>query len=451
MLNMSNWPTVTEKVVNLQLDESNIRIDIQNPSQDAIIQDLFANEGAMQIVESVLRNGFFNNELPVVLKNSSKYVVLEGNRRVAALKAIINPRLVPTFEAKINALINGQDISPLREVELKVAPSRDDASRLISSIHTIQSRKPWRPLRQAYFYYAQLEKGKRKIEDLILEYPNIDIPRFVKMWEMHKIAQSIKYDDADTQTDVSSRGFKISTFERLYQNDKFREKFGLSFDKYGRVKVSAKMSDFKDSLKQVVTDIVTGEIDSRKINKESQLDGYLEKWSSPDKKGEGAPKTSDDFEPVEVPKKASTPKALIPKSVQTTLGSAGVERRLKELQKLPYRNYPNAAHDLLRSLLECGLKAYCQKEGITLQARRQGGYVFLHDALTETRNHLQSNNIRKDLLQVIDKTVSKAEKFSVKDNLDAINHNHNIFSTGDEVKEAWDTISALVQYVLDPK
>jgi len=448
---MSSWPTITEKVVNLQLDESNIRIDIKNPSQDAIIQDLFANEGAMQIVESVLRNGFFNNELPVVLKEGKKYIVLEGNRRMAALKAIINPRLVPSFESKINALINGQDISPLREVELKVAPSRDDASRLISSIHTIQSRRPWRPLRQAYFYYAQLENGKRKIEDLVLEYPNVDIPRFVRMWEMHKIAQSVKYDDADIQSDVTSRNFKISTFERLYSNDKFRDKFGLSFDKYGRVQVAAKMDEFKDALKQVVTDIVTGEVDSRKINKESQLNSYLDKWSSPEKKPGETPKTSGDFAPVETPKKTPTPKALIPKSIKATLGSAGVERRLQELQKLPYRNYPNAAHDLLRSLLECSLKAYCQKEGITLQARRQGGYVFLHDALAETKKHLESNNIRKDLVQVINKTISKAEKFSVKDNLDAINHNHNIFSTGDDVKDAWDTVSALVEYVLDPK
>lgn len=447
---MSAWPTITEKVTNLLLDESNIRIDIDSPSQDAIIQDLFLNEGAMQIVESILLNGFFNNELPVVLKQEGKHIVLEGNRRIAALKAILNPKLTPTYEAKIKQLINGQDTSVLREVEVKVTPSRDEASRLISSIHTIQSRRPWRPLRQAYFYYAQLEEGKRKVEDLILEYPNVDIPRFVRMWEMHKIAQSIKYDEA-IQNEVNSRKFKISTLERLYDKDQFRDKFGVTFDKYGRVAVKSDMAEFKSSLKQVVEDIVSGEIDSRKINKESQLDDYLNKLGTPKKTAGEAPKTSDDFEPVPPVKKASTPKALIPKSIQTTLGAVGVEKRLSELQKMPYRNYPNAAHDLLRSLLECSLKAYCSKQGITLTPKQPGGYTFLPDALKATKKHLEDNKIRKDLVQVINKVISKGEIFSTKDYLDAINHNHNIFSSGDDVKEAWDTVSALLEYVLDPK
>lgn len=450
MLNMSSWPTEREKVVNLILDESNIRIDIDSPSQDAIIQDLFLNEGAMQIVESILRNGFFNNELPIVLKEGKKYVVLEGNRRVAALKAILNPRLVLAFEGKIKSLINGQDVTVLQSVEVKVAPSRQAASSLISSIHTIQSRRPWKPLRQAYFYYAQLEDGKRKIEDLILEYPNVDIPRFVKMWEMHKIAQSIKYED-DVQNEVSSRKFKISTLERLYDKDEFRDKFGLSFDKYGRVQVGSDMNDFKKAFKQVVEDIVSGEVDSRKINKQSQLNDYLKNLGTPKKAQSGTPKTSRDFEPIPQPKKTSIQTALIPKSLQTSLRAVGVERRLAELQKMPYRNYPNAAHDLLRSLLECSLKAYCAQEGIVLTPKQPGGYTFLPDALIATKKHLEAQNKRKDLVQVINKVISKGQIFSTKDYLDAINHNHNIFSSGDDVKEAWDTVSALVEYVLDPK
>lgn len=451
MLNMSSWPTKKEKVVNLVLDESNIRLDIDSPSQDAIIQDLFKNEDAMQIVQSVLLNGFFNNELPVAIKDGAKYKILEGNRRVAALKAILNPRLVPSSEKAIKVLIDGQDVSALNEIEVKVAPSRDAAMPLISSIHTIQSRKRWRPLRQAYFYYAQIENGK-KIEDLVLEYPNIEIPKFVKMWEMHRIAQAIKYDDEATQQDVRSRNFKISTLERLYDKDAFRKQLGISFDKYGRVNIESDEKEFKNALKEVVTDIVNGNVDSRKINKEQQLQEFLDKWSKPKKSSSGDKKTSEDFEPVPPPPaKPPTPRALIPKNIQTTLGSVGVEKRLEELQKMPYKNYPNAAHDLLRSLIECSLKAYCAKTGITLTPKRQGGYIFLQDVLEATRDYFNTNNVRKDLVQVVNKIISKQEKYSIKESLDAINHNHNISTSADDVKEIWDTVSPLLEYVLDPK
>ena len=443
---MTSWPTVKEKVVNLLLDEQNVRIDIQHLSQDAIIQDLFANEDAMQIAGMILENGFFSNELPLVIEEESKYIVLEGNRRVAALKAILNPRLVPSCEVKIIKLINSQNIDFLREIEIKVVPSRSEASKLLAAIHTTTSRRPWRPLRQAYFYYAQVESGRHKIEDLKNEYPNIDISRFVKIWEMHKIAQSIKYDTLDVQLAVKARTFKITTFERIYQNEKFRNKFGFGFDEFGRVHVLAPMDEFKNALKKVIEDIVSGDIDSRTLNKEKQLNDYVATCIPP--KGSGQkPRRSGDFQPIVITQKPS-PSKLIPRAINTHLG-AGVERRLKELQKLPYKTYPNAAHDLLRSLLECSLKAYCEDQGVEIQPRQSGGHISLKDTLVTVREHLKTGtNPKRDLAQVISRILQGPEGFSLKESLDAINHNPHIFSTSEDVKKDWDIISALVEYVL---
>lgn len=43
--------------------------------------------------------------------------------------------------------------------------------------------------------------------------------------------------------------------------------------------------------------------------------------------------------------------------------SAGLRRRFEELQRLDVRDFPNAAHDLLRTVLECSIKDYFKAEG----------------------------------------------------------------------------------------
>lgn len=48
-----NWPLESVRVVNLRLDAANMRLEVPNLSQDAIIIDLFENEGAFDVIESI--------------------------------------------------------------------------------------------------------------------------------------------------------------------------------------------------------------------------------------------------------------------------------------------------------------------------------------------------------------------------------------------------------------
>lgn len=46
-------------------------------------------------IRDFMRGTYFDNEVPIVVQEGRKYVVLEGNRRVSALKAIQQPDLGP--------------------------------------------------------------------------------------------------------------------------------------------------------------------------------------------------------------------------------------------------------------------------------------------------------------------------------------------------------------------
>lgn len=106
MLDTSNWPEVELDVLkDVQLDAKNVRLEVTDAKVEAdIIEDLFVNEDALGLVEGICKVGYLTHETPVVLKRRGKYVMVEGNRRLAALKAIQNPMLVPDYRARVASL-----------------------------------------------------------------------------------------------------------------------------------------------------------------------------------------------------------------------------------------------------------------------------------------------------------------------------------------------------------
>src|SRR4051812_25912131 len=136
-----NWPRQRARITELFLDPANIRLEVPvHASQPSLINDLFMNENAMQVLESIAQNGFFPDEVPVVVKEKGKLVVMEGNRRVAALKALARPELVAAKETTIRELL--KDAVPFpRELEVVLAPDRMSVRRLLAAKHTMTARK----------------------------------------------------------------------------------------------------------------------------------------------------------------------------------------------------------------------------------------------------------------------------------------------------------------------
>lgn len=452
-----NWPTKRIKVISVDLDPKNVRLDLDasTPTQDAIINDLFNNENTMQIVDSIAQNGFFNQEMPILTEEEGgRFIVLEGNRRFAAIKAILNPSLVPQRETRLKELVKQMgNVSGLQEIEVKVAPNRSDAAKVIASIHTENTRRSWSPLRQAHFYYAQVSEGGKTIDDLKKEYPNVDIPSFVKRWEIHNLAKSVDYQNDDTQRKVASKKFPISTMERLYNNPEFMNLARMSFNDSGELTINTSSEDLDKLIRKIVGDIYSKRIDTRVLNKKDSQSykEYMTEISGLNVRRSTKSKKASSFTPISVPKVTkSTAGGIAPKDVACNIGYPAVDRMLNELKTLNYHRYPNAAHDLIRSFLECSLKAYFDYKNIPIQPKRSGGYVYLDDVLNAARSHFQTEH--KAFVQPLNKLLDKSGNNSYaqsSDILNATNHNPTTFATAQEVKDAWDNIELMIKYVLD--
>ena len=270
------WPLAKVKITELILDIKNVRLDTEYESQDEIINDLFLNEEAMGILESIHQNGYFPDEPPVVVKENGKFVVLDGNRRVVSLKAMLSPNIAPSkYAAKIEKLMSGR--KAIENIDVHVAKSRDEAMEYLAAKHTKTTRKAWSALRRAYFYYAQKENGQ-SVEKLIERYRGVDIPSYIKMYEMHNVALSLKGTSEEIKNKIANkRTFPISTLERFYSDKYIQEELGINFDKITGEATVPSGDDFDKVYSRVITDIVSGIATSRKeLSKESDRKKYLD-------------------------------------------------------------------------------------------------------------------------------------------------------------------------------
>lgn len=107
---MSSNPPGTTKVANLHFDPANPRlaeygIDAKTPEPE-ILKILWEAMDVSELVQSIAASGFFPQEALIVANEGGKAVVIEGNRRLAALKVLLSPAI---------AKKNGWDIPNITE------------------------------------------------------------------------------------------------------------------------------------------------------------------------------------------------------------------------------------------------------------------------------------------------------------------------------------------------
>jgi len=130
------------------IDSANLVFDSQNPRmvefgvneypEDQLINLLWKEMAVEELVMSILAMGFFDHEpLYVMRREDGKMIVLEGNRRLAAIRSILNPSIVKgdrmrKFEGRITPEIKDKLAHHIPVIELT---SRKDAWRLLGFKH----------------------------------------------------------------------------------------------------------------------------------------------------------------------------------------------------------------------------------------------------------------------------------------------------------------------------
>lgn len=515
MIDMSAWKDVSVDVVDdLHVDPHNVRIDLADTAPESdIIQDLFHNEKALTLVESICKVGLLTHEVPIAIKRDGQLVVVEGNRRVAALKAIQNPFLAPEHQARIVKATQGIDLDSLRKISVKLAPSEDEANQLIAAIHTGNQRVGWSPTRQAAFFQAQIDAGKSP-EYLISHYPTVEVKKFIIRSQILKLFRDAQYQDQLLVDYIHSRTFPVSVLARLYDHDEFLLLAQIRVDEQAAsVKLESTRQQFNKVSEKIVGDIKNKRINTRTLNstKSESYVAYMNELRelitnhvdsgettstststpqsapthnqpssggvpptskpSPQAGTMGTPVNPQTAGPASTgtqtpptapsqPKPSGNPKEQNPNYLnisQIKIDPSyppAIRKICEELALVNVKKFPNATLDLLRTFLEKSIKAYAEKLGVDLkrQAGQQAaGFVQLGHCLTWLEDHLKTTR-KTAFIQVIQKI--RGNKIGgyipTIDHMNAINHNHHVFATPDEVKACWDGMEGLIRVILKP-
>ena len=91
-----SWSTQRVAVASLQLDAKNPRLGRETAARAPreLIQYLFEHDRAMEVAASIASRGYFPNEPLLAFRGNGRFLVVEGNRRLAALKALREPGLL---------------------------------------------------------------------------------------------------------------------------------------------------------------------------------------------------------------------------------------------------------------------------------------------------------------------------------------------------------------------
>lgn len=223
-----------------QIDINDILLDVENPrfasyferlgkkqpTQDDIMLYLMKNESVSTLAANIRKTqGLHPAESIVCIKHNDKYVVLEGNRRVCACKALcriyeensiswVPNDVVPTFQLlyidKDKELID--NISVLDAV---VYTTRENAQPYISDKH-IDGVKKWESIEKSSYYY-------RMFLNRISAYPT---GKYDAEAIIGEIAKSTVSQKADLKEYVIKYSFFMSVYNALlgkYQPDRLTE------------------------------------------------------------------------------------------------------------------------------------------------------------------------------------------------------------------------------------
>ncbi|WP_208431665.1 ParB-like nuclease domain-containing protein [Bartonella schoenbuchensis] len=234
----------------LKLDPENPRISASLSEKDAT-NSLCDTEQIVELAKDIAENGISPCEKFIVLQDGENYTVIEGNRRLIALKFLDNPNLTPErFFKKFSEYSANRKVR-VNTVECMIVSNRKEANHWIETKHLGQNKgkgvKSWNAIQKACYFQSN---------------PN----RFAYLLFNHLLEGSSQY-------------YNISNVMHFISKPIFYEYTGIDYDQEEDKLIfpSCEANSALDNcLKQFVQDILEEKIDSHTHNSKQSIEQYFE-------------------------------------------------------------------------------------------------------------------------------------------------------------------------------
>lgn len=471
MAKKPEWIKKSINTLDILLDTNNYRFppSLKGIQQPQLLNALISSYDVHSVASSIADNGFFQHELPIVVVENGKHIVVEGNRRLAACKALLRPEnLLDGQRKKFTQLASTTDLDSIKQLFVVVAPSRDQAVDLIESLHTQPGRLKWDTLAKARFDREHRSSDKTKLTEAN------------RILDTYAVAAAIPLPEEIESVVKNESKFNVTNLIRIFNDENCKEYLGYDYNAKGNLIIKTKPSEFQAGLELIVTDVVKEKSFSRLTDSADHRKKYIDskrKTLELDYSGNEKLSVDEFIEEVHKGNKPSTQrgsgtskrktrkriaKNIIPYDFQCTVKHTRIDQVFRELAALPLDRFPNASAISLRLLLEISLFDYldgkgevkkmkseklekAQKKGQNLPSQWTPELKEMLRWVADTKNDLVNGHISKKIEKMIQNTHD-----AVLYDLNQCVHNPEEIPDAVSLRKTWSSLEALLKILLNP-
>lgn len=251
----------------LDFDQQNPRLTKDSTTQEMAIQGILENEATscIELLQDLVEYGISPNDIPIALESdNNRYVVLEGNRRLLALKllagdAVVLKQLNDKQRKKVQKIT--ESATPITEIEVVVAQDREEADHWIKLKHSRGNNgaatQPWKPFEKDRHDYTK------------------DASRCTPALALFYYAQQLAKEDHSLDGHVHRiHNSHYSTLQRIANSSHFGRLTGITFEGT-RIQATNGHNHLKSIVTELFSTIGAQGANSRALNKDAEIKAFL--------------------------------------------------------------------------------------------------------------------------------------------------------------------------------
>lgn len=376
-----SWPTTRRSLASLHLDAKNPRLGrgASSLSPRGIVQYLFEHDKALEVARSIATRGYFPNEPLLAANEADQLVVIEGNRRLAALKALHEPSLLEgPMRGQVERLSHKlSDPEDLVRVPVTVAPSRRATDQQIAARHVGTPVLPWQAENRASFILEKLTEGyTNEALTAELDFTPADVEAARRTRAIADMARSLDLPKNVKAKLDNPRAKLLTTIERVFDSSVGRRFLMVVPDPEHGLRGTTTKAEFLKGFTRLVTDVAGEKESSRTLNKNNDIETYFKSLDPKDR----PVKKHGSFVPEDITKNRPEPEAgglaavsrkkskgvsqtVVPRDFKVMYGSDRLREIRGELVRLNRVDFRNAGAVLLRVFFELSVVDYLGRTG----------------------------------------------------------------------------------------
>lgn len=438
-------------IANLLLDTNNPRVEpssAQREEMQKLLDD--QKDGIRYLAEHIVENGISPIDLPLVMPSKTekdKYIVLEGNRRLLALRILSNPHVLGdlnlpgALRAKLEDLASLFKENPIKELTCHVVDSRDQAQHWLELRHIGESRGA------GVVGWSGVATARFRGED-----PALQAIEFILR------SGQLNAEDAAL---VGSMRFPITTFRRLLESRDVKDFLGVEV-KEKKLLSGLPADELIKPLKRIALDLAHGDITVTDIKRKEHQKEYIAKFAAadrPDLRKAAAMRPVQDIPSTEFSgkgggatrkrrNKAKDRAHVVPRTDRCPIKNAKANEIYYELRSLRIDSTPHACAVLLRVFLELTTDCYLRKVGIPLKVTSKSGHTnekSLAVKTIEAIDHLVAGGAKKSDFQALRRGLNQSHSPLSAMLLNEYVHNEFTKPSARDLRDAWDQAQPFFQ------